>query len=234
MNKRLLIWTGGVLMLALVALFPLRLALHLTDMERIGFTARQVAGTIWYGRIGDLQLRSHSLGTFEVEADALSLLLGRPSMRISRMDSPDGVMSGQLFAGLERGVKGMNGRLAVGAMLAPIPIEAVELKGVTLVFRNGYCVQAGGEVTPVMALPVAEMAFGPGASGAVSCEGKRARVVMKSASGRERIDFYVNSDGRYRGWMIIADTSAAVGAALAPLGFRSTAQGLALSVEGRL
>ncbi|HYI42845.1 MAG TPA: hypothetical protein VD768_04400 [Sphingomicrobium sp.] len=50
-------WLSGILAIALVGLFPLRVALGSSDLERIGFTARQVAGTIWYGRIGSLNLR---------------------------------------------------------------------------------------------------------------------------------------------------------------------------------
>lgn len=233
MKPRWLLWVFGVLALAMIALFPLRIALGLSDLERIGFAARQVGGTIWYGRIGELHLRSQPLGTFEVQLDPLPLLLGHVNMRFNRMDDPQGVLEGRLVAGSSRGVKGASGRIATGAMFAPLPIEALELSDVTLLFRGGECSEASGRVTPVIASPIPGLQFS-GLTGTVQCDGPRARVTMLSPSGNERVEFYVQSSGRYRGWLSVRDAPPAVAMGLGLLGFRPAPEGLSLSVDGQL
>lgn len=233
MNRRWLVWTGGILLLALIGLFPLRAALSLSDMKRIGFAARQVGGTIWYGRIGELHLRSQPLGTFEVRLDPLALLLGSINMRFDRMDDPDGPLEGQLLAGLSRGVKASSGRISVEQMFAPLPIEAIELDEVTVLFRRGTCVRGSGRITPIIASPIPGVTFGSGLTGRLECDGERARVVMTTPSGSEKVEFYVNSEGAYRAWMTVRPAAEA-SAVLSLFGFRPSPEGLTLQMRGRL
>ena len=233
MKRQWLIWTLGILSLALIGLFPLRIALALSNLERIGFTARQVAGTIWYGRIGNLHLREQALGTFEVRLNPFPLLIGNISMRFDRMDDPQGVLEGQLLAGFGSGIKDTSGRIAAGAMFAPLPIEALELHDVTVLFRGRTCVEAAGRVTPVIATPVPGVQFA-GLSGTVQCDGQRARVRMTSGAGTERVEFYVSSTGRYRGWLSVRTTGPDITAGLALLGFRPSSEGMTLTVNGTL
>ena len=233
MRRRWFAWLFGILAIALFGLFPLRVALGMSDMERMGFTARQVAGTIWYGRIGSLHLRSQPLGTFEVQLDPFALLLGRISMEFERMEDPQGVLEGQLVAGLSRGVKDASGRVATADIFAPLPIEALELQDVTILFRNGRCTEADGRIAPVMTAPVPGVQL-TGLTGSVSCDGPRARVQMVSSAGTERVEFYVNASGRYRGWLSVRTTGPGVSSALAMLGFRPSSQGMMLTVNGSL
>lgn len=233
LRRRWLSWLFGILALALFALFPLRVALAMSDLERIGFTARQVAGTIWYGRIGSLHLRSQPLGTFEVQLNPFALLIGSVSMQFKRMDDPQGLLEGKLVAGLGRGIKDANGRIAAGTMFAPLPVEALELHDVTVLFRNGVCIEAEGKVTPVMTTPIPGVQLS-GLSGTMQCDGERARVRMTSGAGTERVEFYVSSSGRYRGWLSVRTTAPAISAALALLGFRPSPEGMMLTVNGSL
>lgn len=226
-------WVIGIAVLALIALFPLRIALGMSDLQRVGFTARQVAGTIWYGRIGDLQLRSQPLGTLEVRLNPLALLVGRVNMRFNRMDDPQGGLKGRLLSGGMQGVESVSGRVDVSQMFAPLPLEALELEEVTVLFRNGQCVDGSGQVTPVMSVPIPGLTAGR-LAGTLQCEGQRARVTMSSGSGAERIEFYVNASGRYRGWVSVRNSVPEVASALSLLGFRPSPEGLTMSVEGRL
>ena len=75
MKRRWIVLAAALALLAVIALFPLRLALGLSDLESIGFTARQVEGSIWSGRIGELHMRSQPLGTLDVALDPLGLLV---------------------------------------------------------------------------------------------------------------------------------------------------------------
>jgi len=225
-------WFATVSLMALIGLFPLRAALGMSDLQRIGFAARQVAGSIWYGRIGELHLRSQPLGTFEVKLEPTALLLGDVSMAFSRMDHPEGVLRGRLVAGLKRGIVGTSGRLALGDMFAPLPIEAIELSDVTLLFRGGTCVKASGQVAPIIDGPIAG-AFA-GLNGRLQCDGERARVVLQGQSGNERFEFYVHANGSYRAWMSVRSAAPEINSPLAEFGFRPTPQGMTLSVDGRL
>lgn len=232
-ERRWLAWTIGIGLLAMVGMFPLRAALAMSNLDRIGFTARQVAGTVWHGRIGEFQVRSQPLGTLEVRLDPLALLVGHISMKFDRMDSPDGVLSGQLVSGLRRGIKDTSGRIAVGEMLSPLPIEAFELNDVTVLFRGGTCVEAKGGVTPIVNAPVGGASFS-NLTGKVTCDGERARAVFQRSGGNERIEFYVSSAGSYRAWMSIRNAAPEINAALASAGFRPAPEGMSLSVDGRL
>lgn len=234
MRARWTAWTLGIALLAAVALFPLRVALDLTDISRIGLSARQVAGTIWYGRLGELHLGERRLGTFEVALSPAALLIGRASMRFHRIDGLDGPLDGRLVNGARRGVVGVTGRVAVGDMFAPLPIGGLELRDVTVLFRRGRCIEAGGEVVPIIAMPVAEASFGTGLRGILRCDGERARVTMTGSGGGERVEFYVHSSGAYRGWISVRGASPSAAVSLSLLGFKPTAQGMTLSVDGRL
>ena len=232
-RRRWVAWTVGIGLLAMIGMFPLRAALAISNLDRIGFTARQVAGTIWYGRIGELQLRAQPLGTLEVRLDPLALLIGHIGMKFDRMDSPDGVLRGQLVSGLRRGLKDTSGRIAVAEMLSPLPIEAFELNEVTVLFRDGTCVEADGAVTPIVNAPVGGASFA-GLTGSVACDGERARAVFERPGSNERIEFYVSSSGSYRAWMSVRNAAPEINAALASAGFRPAPEGMSLSVDGQL
>lgn len=234
MRRRWLAWTGGLALLGLLGLMPLRIALGWSDLERIGFSARQVAGTIWHGRIGELTLRSQPLGTMEVSLEPLPVLIGDVSLQFARIADPDGPLEGRLVAGLSRGLVATTGRIATESMFAPVPIAALELQNVSAVFRNGRCMKARGLVTPVLAATVPGASFGRNVSGQVQCDGERARVIMESPAKTERINLYVQASGDYRAWISVRTTRPEVSGALAALGFKPSADGMTLSVDGRL
>ncbi len=234
MRWRWTVWVVGISLIALLALFPLRVALDVTNFSRIGLSARQVAGTIWYGRLGDLHLGGRPLGTFEVALNPAALLLGRASMQFHRLDGIEGPLDGKLVVGGRRGVMGVSGRVAVGDMFAPLPIEALEFDDFTILFRGGVCVEARGRLTPIVAIPILGTQFSSGLQRSVRCDGERARVTLAGASGRERIEFYVQSSGAYRGWMSVRDAPPDAAIALSLFGFRPSAQGMTLSVNGQL
>jgi general secretion pathway protein N len=234
MSRRWIIVSVVVAVLAIVAFFPLRLALGLSDFKSIGFTARQVEGSIWSGRIGELHMRSQPLGTVDVALDPFALLIGNISMTFSRLGSPEGPLDGRLVAGFTRGLIDTSGRIAVGDMFAPLPIAALELDKVTIKFRDGRCEQASGTVRPIIAAPIPGLTFDPGLAGTVQCDGPRARVGMATPSGAERLEFYVSDSGQYRGWMSVRNSQPDIAGALSLFGFRPSPQGMTLTVDGRL
>lgn len=230
MRWRWAAWFAGILLLGLIALFPLRFALG--PIEDRGFTARQVAGTIWYGRIGELMIREKRLGTFEVRVAPLPLLVGSSQVRFSRMGDPDGPLEGVLSYGASNGVRDLTGRIAAAGLLGALPIESIESTDVTLLFRDGRCAAASGQLRVTLAIPIPGD-FARQLSGTLRCERERVRVRLADPSGVVSLEFYVTAEGRYRAWLRLAGVPPALSAGLALFGFNPSPEGLAMSVDGR-
>lgn len=232
---RWLLWTAAAALAALVALFPLRLAIDAADLPRLGLSARAVGGTIWDGRIGALALKRQPLGTFDVSLRPGPLLLGQGAMKFERVDDPQGPLTGTLISGgAARGVERLDGRLATAGLFAPVPVEALEFSRSTVMFKNGACVEARGQVTAVVGVRLGGLDLTRGLSGPVSCEGNRVRARLASAGGRELVEFFLAEDGRFRAFMTIKGAPPAVALGLGLIGFREGPEGLTLSMSSRL
>lgn len=231
MSRRWLFWFAGMLALGLLVLLPLRVALG--RFEAMGFTARQVAGTIWYGRIGELSLRHHRLGTFEVAVAPLALLTGAVKLNFRRLDDPQGVLDGALVAGSNRGLRDTTGRIGLAGLLGALPVEAIELEDATLLFKGQRCARAGGKARVLIAAPLPGV-DGIAFSGGPRCEGERLRFVLSTPTGAGRLDFYIRSSGEYRGWLQVRGADSVNASALAAAGFADSPEGMMLSVDGRL
>ena len=230
MTRRWTLWFVTLLMLSLFALVPLRIAVgRLVDQ---GFTARQVAGTIWYGRIGELSLGRRRLGTFEVRLDPGPLLLGAVQLDFNRMDDPNGALDGTLVAGSARGIRSTSGRLAVAGLAGLLPLDTLQLDAVTILFRGGQCAAASGRISLLIAAPLPGLG-GAQFQGAPRCEGERVRFVLAGPAGAE-VEFFVRANGELRAWLRLPPTDPAAAAALSAAGFRESAQGWMLSAESRL
>lgn len=234
MSRRWIIWSLGLLALAIIALFPLRVALGLIDIERTGLTARAVAGPVWSGAIGDLRLGEQSLGSFEVGLDPLAALTGRTDLRFERFNDPEGPLFGTLRSGKRgNGIVDTSGRLAAASLFAPLPVDTIDLANATVLFADGRCVAASGRLTSSVNTRIAGLDLSRGLEGALSCEGERVRVAMVSKSRMERIDLTIAANGDYRAWMRISAEAPDLAAALMLLGFRPSGGGMGLTVSGR-
>ena len=232
MTRRWTYWVIGLFLISLLLFLPLRLMIgRLADN---GFTARQVAGTIWYGRIGELSLKGQRLGTFEASLNPFALLTGSISMGFSRMGDPEGPLTGSLISGVKRGVRGTTGRVAVTGLFGALPLDAIQFDDVTILFRDGDCVDSSGRVTAFVAGVLPGTATGTGLVGSARCETGRVRLTMASANGDQKVELLVRPDGSYRGWMTVRYLIPEVGAALATAGFKPSSEGMMLSVDGRL
>ena len=230
MTRRWTLWFVTLLLLSLLALVPLRIAVG--GLVNEGFTARQVAGTVWYGRIGELSLGTRRLGTFEVRLDPGPLLIGAVRLGFNRMDDPNGSLDGTLVAGSAHGIASTSGRLAIAGIAGQIPLDTLQLDGVTILFRGGQCVEASGRVTMLVAAPLPGLS-GAQFQGAPRCEGERVRFVLAGPAGAE-VEFFVRANGELRAWLRLPPANPAAAAALSAAGFRQSAQGWMLSAESRL
>ena len=232
MNRRWLIWTLGIFLLALLLSLPLRTAIgRLTDS---GFTARQVAGTIWYGRVGELHLRRVRLGTFEARLNPLALLTGSLDMGVNRLDDPQGRLTGNLLFGRHRGVRGLTGRVVVAGMFGNLPLDGLDFDDLTVLFRGERCSKAEGRVSAIVSPSMSALMSGERLSGTARCESERVRLSMTSAATGAKLDLLIRPGGEYRGWMSVRGVPAGVSGTFAAAGFRQTPEGLRFNVEGRL
>lgn len=235
MTRRWSIWTLGIALMAALLLLPLRAALNEADLAQLRLTARQVAGSIWHGRIGDLTLDRQLIGTFDVRLNPAALLLGRVDMRFERIGSLSGPLTGGLRTGGQlRGVEDLTGQLPVAATFAPLPVESVDFENATILFRNGVCSEAKGRLTARLGLQLGPTEPSRGLSGSLRCDGERVRAKLISPSGSEQVEFYIASSGRLRGWITIRNAAPEIAAGLALYGFQPGPGGLTLSVDGRL
>ncbi len=233
MSRRWLIWSLALLLLALIALFPLRIALGLSHVERMGLTARAVAGPIWSGAIGDLSLRDQALGSFAVGLDPIASLSGA-TLDFDRLESAEGPLSGSLrVGGARRGIVETSGRIATAALFGQLPVDAVEFADATVLFDGGRCVEASGKLTAIVGTRIAGLDLSRGMTGKLSCAGDDVRIAMASRSRMERIDLTIAADGSYSARMRIATGTPELGIALALFGFRQSGNSLGLTVNGR-
>lgn len=230
MSRRWILWSATLFLLSLLALVPLRVALG--GLAEQGFTARQVAGTIWYGRVGELSLRARRLGTFEVRLDPGPLLIGAVQLGFHRMDDLNGALDGTLVAGSADGIRSTSGRLAIAGLAGQLPLDSLQLDNVTILFRGGQCAEASGRVTMLVAAPLPGLS-GAQFQGAPRCEGERVRFILAGPAGAE-VEFFVRANGELRAWLRLPRTDPAAAAALSTAGFRESARGWTLSAEGRL
>jgi general secretion pathway protein N len=232
MSRRWVIWSMGLLLLALVALFPLRIALGLSHVERMGLAARAVAGPVWSGAIGDLSLRDQPLGSFAVGLDPLASLSGA-TLDFARLESAEGPLDGSLrVAGARRGIVGTNGRIATASLFGRLPVDAVELADATVLFEAGRCVEASGKLTAIVGTRIAGLDLSRGMTGRLACAGDDVAIAMASRSRMERIDLTIAADGSYRARMRVATGTPELGTALSLFGFRPSGNSMGLTVDG--
>ena len=232
---RWLIWTSGVGLLAFVMLTPLRVALEMAGLDRLKFTARQVAGPIWYGRIGNLTLHNQDLGTFDVHVAPAALLLARLDMRFRKLDELQDGLTGSIRAGWGvRGVENLTGRVTAAQLFAPLPIDGLHFQDTTILFQNGSCTRAEGTIVARLAIPAKLPWAAEEFKGPVTCDGERVRAALSSSSGRELIEFYISSSGQYRAWISVRGADPASATALRLAGFRDGPDGLSLSTSSRM
>ena len=235
MSWRWLVWSGGIALLAFVLMMPLRVALSGSDLAQVGLSARQVAGSIWSGRIGDLMLGRQLLGTFDARVSPGGLLLGRVAMPFERLGSPDGPLTGVLRAGGNlHGVEQLTGTLAVGPVFGSAPVQSLDLSQVTILFADGRCRRAEGRIAANLAISLGPVPLDRGFTGTLACEGQRVRARLATPGGGERIEFFLDHQGRVRGWITIRSPFPGLDTLLAVYGFTAGPDGLSLPFETRL
>lgn len=235
LSRRARLGLIAVFLIALIALFPMRLAFGMFGMDRYGLSARTVTGSLWWGRIGQLTLSDVSLGTVDAGLSPLSLLVGRARIGVSRKKGAPDDIEGALTAGFGRiGIDDATGKLSLGAAAAPLPVGSVDLSDVSVRFSGGLCGAAEGQVRAHLSAQIPGINLSQGLSGTARCEGPALLLPLVSQSGMEKITLRVSPDGRYAAEMRVTTADPALQQALGSQGFRQSGDASVLKVEGIL
>jgi general secretion pathway protein N len=224
-----------VLLLGLILFMPMRIALGLTGLERVGLAAREVQGTLWSGRIDQLMLGTVELGPVRAALSPVSLLMGRVRIDLWRRDGVADDLSGALTAGFDRiGLDDVTGTVPLGRSFAPLPIGSLAMEDVTAYFSDDRCGHAEGRVHAQISGQFPGLNLSQGLSGAVGCDGDALLMPLVSQSGLEKINLRIWRSGRYVADMRVETGDAALAGALAKVGFADVGGARVLKVEGTL
>ena len=233
---------AALFVLALIVAFPLRLALGLADPGGRGITAREVAGTIWDGAIGDFRVGALPLGDVAANLRPLPLLIGRREIHIERLNATGAPNAGDLgaFSANAAGGDGwlslsqVQGQVPLGDALGSIPATALGFNGFHAELSDGRCVGAGGQVSLILT-PFSElMPGGVALNGTARCSKGALYVPMTGPTGLEHLFLRLEPDGRWRADLVLAGLPAEIATPLLISGFAARPGGIGISASGRL
>ncbi len=132
----------------LLYFMPLRLAVSMAGLDDRAFSAKQISGSIWNGRIKSAKLGPVELGGLDAGMQFWPLFSGDFIMDVERSKGASG---GALQATLGQAGNGFlvadaAAQIQVGRQLAPLPASSIELNGFTATFANRRCQSASGQV----------------------------------------------------------------------------------------
>lgn len=222
----------AVFAFALVALLPLGLAVRWLGLDTQGLAAREAEGSVWLGALKEAQIGPAPVGDLTARLNSLPLFLGRARVSLARADETQ-PLNGALSVSRHRfGFEDARGQLRLGALLAPLPVVAIELEDVSAGFASGACERAEGRVRAVIGSDVGGMTLSAGLAGNAACAGDAVLLPMTSQSGMEQLNLRLFADGRYRAELMVRSQDAALGQRLTAAGFRATNGGFLRIVEG--
>ncbi|MBN8807713.1 MAG: type II secretion system protein N [Sphingomonas sp.] len=225
----------AMVVVALIVLFPLRLALGLIDMGAQGLSAREVTGPVWAGGLNDAHYGDIALGDLDAGLSPLQLAIGRARIDVAGAGtSGDQALRGALSVSRSTfGVDDVTATLPASSAFAPLPIAALRFDDVSVHFRDGNCASAEGKVTALIASTMPQLTLPPSLSGTARCSGGTLLVPLASQAQTESIAVSIEADGKYRATLTARPADAAAAAALAGAGFQPSGGGYSLRIEGR-
>lgn len=235
LSRRMRIILILVLALGLLAFLPMRVALGLAGLERLGVAAREVRGTVWSGRIDQLMLGEMPMGSVRAGLSPRSLLVGRARFDIARTAGLPDDIRGALTIGPGRiGIDDVTGAVPLGRSFAPLPIASLVLEDVTGWFAGEKCGHAEGRVRARMAGQFPGLNLSQGLSGVATCDGDALLLPLVSQSGMEKLSLRIWRSGRYSAEMRVETADPTLAGTLGQAGFATVGNAQLLRVEGSL
>lgn len=210
---------------------PLSVVLWFADAAKAGVSARTVDGTVWNGRILDASVSGTHLGDVGLRLLTTDLLIAKLRFQLSGLSAQP--VSGEAYAGpTSRGVRNLDARVTLDGGLRLLGLNAAQLTGLSVEFRDGKCVEASGQITANLSEGPLARATGPQLSGPASCDKGRLSLRLTDPQSKAvlTIEDLERTTASYA--LILRPSDALDKAALLTIGFRDTPVGLRHS--GRL
>lgn len=225
---------GAMLVIALVVFLPMRAALGWAGVGAQGFVARSVSGTIWGATLRDAQFGDLALGDLHARLSPWPLLVGRAKIVLEGPESAAQTLRGA--ASISRhavGIEDLTAHIATGGVFAPVPVSALDLDAVSVVFRDGRCESAEGRVRATLSGDVGGIALPQTVAGNARCDGDALMLPLTSQAGVEGIALRIDAGGRYRAALSLRPSDPLAAAKLEAAGFVASDGGYRLSIEGQ-
>ena len=220
------------LLFALVALFPLRLALDWLSLADRGFAAREAKGSVWLGALSEAQLGSIELGDLQARLGTLPLFVGQARIDLKRAGDEDPLRGSVTVSRHDFRIDDATGMLSVGSVFAPLPVATLDLDDVSVHFSDGQCVAAEGRVEAAVAGDMAGLPLPASLGGAVRCDEGGLLLPLAGPAGMEAINIRLFEDGRYEVELAVRPTDEQERARLTASGFSPAGSGYVFSVAG--
>ena len=225
----------GLIILALVFM-PLKLAVSMAGLENSKFSAREISGSIWNGRIEEAQLGPFALGDLDAGVQFLPLLTGNVKMDLERPATTGnaGLTATIGKQGKNLLVENATTALSVGQTLAPLPASNIILDNVSVAFAGGRCQSASGKVRLSLDANIPGLDLKRGLLGNAICEDGVLILPLKSGSGMEELTMKLEGNGFYTARLFLNGNERAWTILLPTLGFQKVPSGYAIKVAGQL
>jgi len=225
---------GGMMLVALIVLFPMRLALGLFGLASEGLSAREVTGSVWWGGLNEAHYGNVALGDVGAGLSPIQLIVGRARIDVwGKEGAANADLNGAVsFSRNTSGVDDVTATIPAGDAFAPVPITAIQFDDVSVRFRDGRCETAEGKVTATIAGTMPQLNLPPTLAGNARCEGGALLVPLASQAQTESIAVTIEADGKYRAVLTVRPSDPALGVALMGAGFRQTSAGYRMTVNG--
>ena len=237
-GSRGLIYILGILGLVILALsfMPLKLAVIMAGLEDSRFSARDITGTIWSGRIEQARLGPFALGDLNARVRFLPLLTGQTTMDLDRpaVAGASGLTASVSKRGGDMLVENVTTVLNLGPALAPLPVTGITLDNVSTIFAGGRCQSASGKVRLSLDANIPGLNLKQGLLGNAMCDDDALVLPLTSGSGMEELTVKIEGNGFYTARLFLNGDDRAWTLLLPTLGFQQLPGGYAITVAGTL
>lgn len=225
----------GLILLALVFM-PLKLAVSMAGLEGSKFSAREISGSIWNGRIEQARLGPLALGDLDAGVQFFPLLTGKIKLDLERPATAGdtGLTATIGKQGSALLVENATTVLRVGETLAPLPASDISLDNISVAFASGRCQSASGKVRLSLDANIPGLDLKQGLLGNAMCEDGVLVLPLTSGSGMEELTMKLEGNGFYTARLFLNGNDRAWTLLLPTLGFRKVPSGYAIKVAGQL
>ena len=225
----------ALLLLALILLFPMRIMVGALGLGDAGLSAREARGSVWSSQLHEARFGAAALGDVHARLNFFPLLAGRARVDLSRAGEGADSLRGAISVTRHTlGIDDVSVRLPAAAIFAPLPINAIDLSDVSLRFRQGACDRADGLVRAELQPDAPGLSLPGGLSGNARCDGAKLLLPLQSQSGMELLALRIDRSGGYTADFVVRSSDPAMQRTLQASGFAPSADGLKLSVAGKL